>query len=75
MAWLAMPGIGMASSPPDAAPHMAPGMAFHRGDLAYRRLDYVAALGWFRAAGDQGDAAAQNYVGWLYANGHGTTKD
>ena len=30
---------------------------------------------WFRMAADQGDGAAQNNVGWLYANGLGVPRD
>ena len=75
LAWVITAGTSSASLSPDEAPRIAAGTAFHRGDLAYRRHDYAAALQWFRAAGDRGDAAAQNYVGWLYANGLGTQQD
>src|SRR5437868_13098425 len=37
--------------------------------------DYGMALTWFRKAADQGNAAAENNVGWLYENGFGVTQD
>jgi TPR repeat protein len=30
---------------------------------------------WFRKAADQGDAPAQNNIGWLYAKGEGVPRD
>jgi TPR repeat protein len=35
------------------------------------KRDYGEAMRWYRKAADQGDAFAQNNVGWLYANGLG----
>ena len=37
--------------------------------------DYVAALGWFRKAADQGDALAQHWTGGMYLNGDGVTQN
>ena len=37
--------------------------------------DYSEAMRWFRKAADQGDALAQNNVGWLYAKGQGVPRD
>ena len=37
--------------------------------------DYSLAMTWFRKAADQGSAAAQTNVGWLYQNGWGVKQD
>lgn len=46
-----------------------------RGRGAFAAGDYPRALGYFRAAAEQGDANAQYYVGLMHANGQGTTRD
>ena len=33
------------------------------------------AVKWYRLAAEQGDAAAQNNLGWMYANGRGVSQD
>lgn len=35
----------------------------------------VEALKWFRKAADQGNAYAQDYLGFMYSNGRGTSKN
>ncbi len=42
---------------------------------AYERGDYDTALKGFRPLAEQGDAAAQYFLGVMYAKGHGSTKD
>ena len=37
--------------------------------------DYVEAVRWYRLAADQGDAEAQNNLGFMYANGRGGPQD
>ncbi len=43
--------------------------------VAYDRADYRTALKVWQAQAEQGDAAAQNYVGEIYAKGLGTAPD
>ena len=37
--------------------------------------DDAEAVKWYRLAADQGDAGAQNSLGYMYANGEGVLKD
>ena len=37
--------------------------------------DYQEALKWYRLAAAQGDASAQNNIGWMYLKGYGVTQD
>ena len=37
--------------------------------------DEVAAVNWYRKATEQGNAQAQNNLGWMLANGFGVAKD
>ena len=69
------PCAAHASLPPERPSHPTAAAAFHRGELAYRQRDFGTALPWFRAAGEQGDAEAQNYVGWIYTNGLGSARN
>jgi TPR repeat protein len=39
------------------------------------KQDYGEAMRWFRKAADQGDALAQNNIGWMYAKGQGVPRD
>lgn len=39
------------------------------------KKDAAKAVEWFRKAAEQGNADAQNYLGWAYANGQGVSKD
>ena len=48
---------------------------FDDGQAAYKRGDYKAALQQWRPLADQGDAIAQNYLGWMYAKGMGVFQD
>ncbi len=55
-------------------------MTAHAADLdagfnAYYRGDYATALPIFRQLADQGDAAAQLYLGFMYSEGEGVTQD
>src|SRR5512137_496566 len=43
--------------------------------VAYQRGDYATALRLFRPLAEQGDAAAQNYLGIMYATGRGVPRD
>ncbi len=48
---------------------------FDAGVEAYHRGDYASALREFRPLAVQGDAAAQSYLGFMYANGQGVPED
>ncbi len=37
--------------------------------------DYAEAVRWFRPAAEQGNADAQNNLGFMYGNGNGVTQD
>ncbi len=39
------------------------------------KKDYAEAVSWFRKAAEQGNANAQNNLGWCYYNGKGVPKD
>ena len=39
--------------------------------VSYTHLDYAQAVYWYRKAADQGNAAAQNSLGFMYVNGRG----
>jgi TPR repeat protein len=49
--------------------------AIRRGREAFAQKDYASALTWFGPAADQGNAEAQNYIGWMYENGEGARED
>jgi TPR repeat protein len=44
-------------------------------DIAYERCDYKTAFRLLRPLAEQGNAAAQNTLGVLYANGYGVQQD
>jgi TPR repeat protein len=48
---------------------------FDRGYQAYRAQDYGNALRWFVMAANQGDTAAQNMIGEMYARGEGVEQN
>ncbi len=48
---------------------------FDAGVRAYNRGDYASAFREFRALAEQGDAKAQNNLGFMYANGKGVSED
>ncbi len=48
---------------------------FDEGLTAYKRGDYATALREWRPLAAQGNAAAQNNLGFMYDNGHGVTQD
>jgi len=45
------------------------------GNEYLEKHDYGMAMTWFRKAADQGNAAGENNVGWLYENGFGVTQN
>jgi tetratricopeptide (TPR) repeat protein len=49
--------------------------ALQKGNQANERKDYAEAMRWYRKAADQGNAAAQENIGWLYHNGWGVAQD
>jgi len=49
--------------------------SFERGLQALERGDYAEAYCLWRPLADRGDAEAQYYLGWLYANGYGLRID
>jgi len=48
---------------------------FKEGAAAYKRGDYATALREFRPLAEQGNALAQNKLGYMYRNGIGVTQD
>ncbi len=48
---------------------------FEQSDAAYERKDYPTAFAGFKKLAEQGRADAQGFLGWMYANGQGVTKD
>jgi hypothetical protein len=48
---------------------------YKEGIDAYNRGDYVTAMRRFSPLAKQGDAPARFYVGWMYANGRGVSKN
>lgn len=49
--------------------------SFEAGLEFYSRGDYAEAVRWYRMAADQGLAAAQYNLGFMYANGHGVPQN
>lgn len=45
------------------------------GVRGFFEKDYDEAMRWYRKAAEQGDASAKNYLGDMYANGHGVAQD
>jgi TPR repeat protein len=48
---------------------------FQDGMDAYNRGDYATTLEEWRPLAEQGDALAQNNLGWMYYNGYGVPQD
>ncbi|MGO8754355.1 MAG: tetratricopeptide repeat protein [Gallionellaceae bacterium] len=48
---------------------------FKQGVDAYRKADYSTAMKELRPLAENGDASAQNYVGFMYDNGQGVPVD
>jgi len=48
---------------------------FQKGEDAIFNGEYATALREFKPLAEQGNAAAQFYLGWMYENGYGTTQD
>jgi len=71
-----LPSAAQPSQIPPASPSpRSPQEAYQQGlDAAYGHY-YVDAVRLFRLAANQGHAAAQYNLGWLYENGLGTVKD
>lgn len=59
---LALPGIGLASPVDD-------------GLEAYKRGDFAAAVALWRPSAEKGDASAEFYLGLLYRNGQGVSRN
>ncbi len=51
------------------------GADFKAGAEAYQRGDYATALTEFRPLAQQGNAEAQNNLGFMYSNGRGVPQD
>ncbi len=49
--------------------------AFEDGKAAYQRKNYPKALQLFRPLAEKGDAGAQHFLGFMYANGQGVAQD
>lgn len=45
------------------------------GNLYYYKKDYVKAAEWYRKAAEQGNANSQFFLGWMYRQGYGITKN
>ena len=48
---------------------------FQAGADAFGKGDYKTAFKEFRLSAQQGDASAQFFIGWMYANGKGVLKN
>jgi hypothetical protein len=48
---------------------------YNKGDEFYNKKLYPEAVECYRKAAEQGYAAAQNELGWMYQNGYGVTED
>ena len=48
---------------------------YEKGLAAYQRKEFAIALQEFNAAAAVGDAKAQRYLGVMYGEGHGVTKN
>ena len=44
-------------------------------NLYYYKKDYVRAAKWYRKAAEQGNANSQFFLGWMYRQGYGITKN
>ena len=51
------------------------GADFDKGLVFYKSGDYATALGEWRPLAEQGNADAQNSLGWMYHKGQGVPKD
>jgi TPR repeat protein len=74
------PVAAQAASEPSSPPEPTPPQSsidemVRNGNAARDRKDYAEAMRWYRLAADQGNATAQNNIGWLYDNGWGLKQD
>lgn len=60
---------------PQNSRNIAASENLQRGKVSYDRQGYEEALIYFRKAAEDGDAAAQTYLGFMYQAGQGVTKD
>ncbi len=67
-------GIGAVAQNESSAP-TSPGAQVRLGNTYLEKKDYSSAMVWFRKAAAQGNAVAQNNVGWLYESGFGVSRD
>jgi hypothetical protein len=75
---LAPPAPNLQPAPVSPSPmpvEISPAQAVQKGNTALVNKDYAEAMTWYRTAADQGDAAAEVDVGWLYENGWGVVQD
>ncbi len=71
---LGVTATAQAHSP--AVPRDPDQLASYRAGLAaYYKQDYTAALKEWQPIAEQGSSAAQLFLGFLHANGHGVTRD
>jgi TonB family protein len=75
MVCLVVASIGAAAQDVSSPQPTTPAAQLRLGNSYLEEKNYSMALTWFRKAADQGDAAAQNNVGWLYQNGWGVQQD
>ena len=59
----------------DSSRPITPQAEVQSGNLYIDQKDYSKAMTWFRKAAEQGNAVAQNNIGWLYQNGFGVQQD
>lgn len=71
---LAVFSLTAVSQVPSSQPR-TPEAQFQLGNQYFSQNDYSAAMTWYRKAADQGSAAAQAKIGWLYENGFGVKQD
>ena len=48
---------------------------FRKGKACYNKKEYTEAVKWYRLSAEQGNASAQNNLGYSYDHGLGVTKD
>jgi TPR repeat protein len=74
--WLSLGHSNSSVSQPNLPVSQAVGeVELQKGWEAFQRRDYAEAMRWDRKAADQGNAQAQNRIGWLYQNGLGVARD
>ena len=72
---LAVPLAALAHGPKDMPDDPELLNQYRAGFAAYQKNDYAIALEKWRPLAKQGSAAAQLFLGFMYANGHGVARD